>query len=84
MRSPQYLKDPIQTLLSHYVTNAHNFGVIGRHPNRQITLLNLEHEIDSLNALDDASLDCFDFGSAMVRINYGLADLKSHRGNPFR
>ena len=84
MRCAKHLENPVQAFLNDHVTHAHDLGVVGGHPNGQITLLHLQYEVDTVFTLDGTSLNCLDLGSAMVRIYNGLADLKRHRGNPFR
>ncbi|MCW2540302.1 MAG: hypothetical protein JWN95_2027 [Frankiales bacterium] len=84
VRCTQYLEHPVKAFLANHITNTDDLCIVGWNADSQITLLNLQHQVDPLDALDNPGLDCLDLGRTMVRINNSLADIERHRGNPFR
>src|SRR5262249_951798 len=78
IRSPQDLKDPLEALLSDYISHTDKFRIVRGNPHRQVTLVDLENEIRLILALDRTDLYFFDPSSPMVGVNDGVADLESH------
>ncbi len=77
MRRTEHLEHP-QPFLSHHVPHTDKFRVVRGYPYGQVTLVDLQDQIDLILALDRASLDGFDASCPMVGINDGIADLKRH------
>lgn len=67
----------IEALLADHVANADQVDILGRDLDDEIALRDVELQVLLRLALDDAFLDLDDGRSAMVRIDDGLANLKS-------
>ncbi len=77
-RGPQDLEHLVEAGLPDDVADADDLGVVGRDPDGQVALGDLEDEVDLVLALDGAGLDGLDQCCAVVRVDDGLADCERH------
>jgi hypothetical protein len=68
--------------LPDHVSYTDEIAVLGRNPDGQISLGNLQNEVELVLALDGACLDGLDECGPMVGINDRLADLERHIVRP--
>src|SRR5699024_3446808 len=66
VRRTQHLEDLLQAFLSHYVSNADLFRVLGRYMYRKIALVDPQNEVGSVLTFNSTSLDRFQIGRAHV------------------
>src|SRR6516162_192521 len=78
MRRPEHFEHPLKPLGSYDIPDAHQLGIVRRHPYGQVTLVDLEDQVGLVLALDGASLDRFDASSPVMGIDDGIADLERH------
>src|SRR5690606_24855373 len=74
----EHLEHLVEPLLADDVTHADQVDIVCRHLDRQVTLGDIELEVEFLLALDDALLDLNGGCSTVVRVNDGFADLEEH------
>ena len=68
----------VQAFCVHNVTNPDQVDVVRGNSNRQVPLRNAKNEVLPVLSLDLAHLHRFDECCAMVRVDNGVTDVKSH------
>src|SRR3954470_4240165 len=78
VRGAQDLEHPVQALLAHDVADTHEVAVLGGDLDRQVTLSDLELQVELVLSLDRSCVDLFDECSPVVGVHDRLADLENH------
>src|SRR5699024_9923301 len=68
----------VQTLLAHHVADAHEVDVLSRNLDGEISLRDLELEVQLGLSADGPGLDLFDQCCTVVRVDNGLPNSESH------
>ena len=82
VRGAQDLEDLVQSLLPDDVADADEIAVLGRNPDGQVALGDLQNEVELVLALDGARLDGLDQCRPVVGVDDRLADLERHIVRP--
>src|SRR5690606_27419177 len=79
VRGPQHVEDLVEALRADDFPDADHLDVLGWNLDREVTLLDSQHEVFLFDTADDASFHSFNECGPVVGVDNGLADTKTHR-----
>ena len=78
MRHAKHVKNALKALLSDDIANTDEFGVVCRHLDGKVALVDLKNQVGPFLTLDGSGRDRLDPSSPVVGVDDSVADLESH------